>query len=249
MLIFIAGCAGPRETVVPEATLPDAFPNHTAGQVIGLIENDARHLDAFSARGTLTLQSPSQRGTFNTTLRSRRADSLYLSAGQFGFEGLRALVTPDSFFVYDILRNRVTFGDVATAGASLPIPLDGEAVFESLLGVIVPEESVSWRLSAGGRFYTLNDPIRNRTLVVDPTLWRVIRYEERDSDGQLVEERLYSDFSEHDGVLLPTRVTFNVPSQNTNVTLVYRSIDVNPASLNFDLRASSSARYTPAGAD
>lgn len=245
--LVLAGCAGPREVVTPTADLPDEFPYHTAEQIIDLISDDASHLDAFSARASLTLQSPSQRGTFNATVRNRRADSLYLSAGQFGFEGLRALVTPDSFYVYDLLRNRITYGDVAAVAGSLPIPIDQDGVFESLLGIIVPDRSTNWQLSAGGRYYTLVDRERRRTLVVDPTLWRVIRYEERTTSGELMEERLYADYAETDGVLLPGRVTFNVPDQDTHVTLVYRSIDLNPSNLRFDLRASGSAQRVPAG--
>jgi hypothetical protein len=50
-------------------------------------------------------------------------------------------------------------------------------------------------------------------------------------------------------VVLPGRVTFNVPAQDTQVTLVYRTIDVNPSNLSFDLRASNSATRVPAGAE
>lgn len=246
-LLLIAGCAAPREAMVPPGELPSEFPHHSADQVIGMIGDDAAGLDAFSARGTLTLQSPAQRGTFNATIRNRRADSLYISAGQFGFEGLRALVTPDSFYVYDLLRNRVTYGDVAMAGGSLPIPLGGDDIFQSLIGIVVPDAGADWRIASSGRYYTLSDQVRGRTLVVDPTIWRVIRYEERDPQGDLIEERSYSDFSVHDGVLLPGRVSFNVPAQDTQVTLIYRSIDVNPGSMSFDLRVSNSASRIPAG--
>jgi hypothetical protein len=247
LLLFVAGCAAPREAVTPPGELPSEFPHHSADDVIGMITDDAAHLDAFSARGTLTLQSPSQRGTYNATIRNRRADSLYLSAGQFGFEGLRALVTPDSFYVYDLLRNRVTYGDVETAGSAFPIPIGADDVFQSLIGVVVPEAGTDWRISASGRYYTLSDQVRRRTLVVDPSIWRVIRYEERNGEGDLVEERLYSDFGMHGGMLLPGRVAFNVPAQDTRVTLVYRSIEVNPGNLNFDIRVSNSASRIPAG--
>jgi hypothetical protein len=42
-------------------------------------------------------------------------------------------------------------------------------------------------------------------------------------------------------------VAFNVPAQDTRVTLVYRSIEVNPGNLNFDIRVSNSASRIPAG--
>lgn len=245
--IILWGCAAPAATVEPPPELPAAFPNHSADDITRLIRSDADRLNAFSARAQLAIDSPSQRGSYAATIRSRRADSLFLSVGQFGFEGLRALVTPDSFFVYDLLRNRLTYGGVDQAAASLPIPVGGDDVFRSLLGTIVPDADTDWRLNAGGRFYTMTHPPSGRTVVVDPSIWRVIRYEERAPSGDLLEERLFSDFAEFDGVLLPRHVAINMPEQDTRVTLVYRSIALNPAALDFSLRVNRQAERVPAG--
>lgn len=245
---FLWGCTGPAATTEPPADVPAEFPNHSAEDIAFEIRSDTDDLEAFAGRAQLSINSPSQRGTYSATLRNRRADSLYLSVGQFGFEGLRALVTSDSFYVYDLLKNRVTYGAVDDAASTLPIPVGGDDVFRSLLGVIVPAPQEDWILNASGRYYTLTNRERGQTLVVDPSIWRVIRYEERDASGELVEERLYGDFQEFDGVLLPRRVTFNVPQQETSVTLAYRSIDVNPVSLDFGLRINRSAERVSASA-
>lgn len=246
--LFVWGCGGPAATVDAPADVPAEFPNHSADDIVFEIRADTDDLEAFSGRAQLSIDSPSQRGTYSATLRNRRADSLFLSVGQFGFEGLRALVTSDSFYVYDLLRNRLTYGSVDDASSALPIPVGGDDVFRSLLGVIVPSSQADWRLNASGRYYTLTSPEQGQTLVVDPAIWRVIRYEERDASGDLVEERLYGDFHEFDGVLLPRRVTFNIPPQETSVTLAYRSISVNPESLDFGLRVNRSAERVSASA-
>ncbi len=246
-VMALAGCSTPAETVEPPADVPADFPNHSARDIIYEIRSDTDDLESFSGRAQLNIQSPSQRGSYSATIRSRRGDSLFLSVGQFGFEGLRALVTPDSFYVYDLLRNRVTYGSVDEAAQSLPIPVGGDDVFRSLLGTIVPSADADWRLNAGGRYYTLAGRSRGQTMVVDPAIWRVIRYEERDADGELIEERLYSDFQEFDGRMLPRRVTINVPPQETTVSLVYRDLSLNPSSLDFGLRINPSAERVPAG--
>lgn len=243
-----AGCAAPRPAADPApADVPGEFPHHSLDDIEQHIRASTDTLRTFSGRGQLSINSPDQRGTYSATLRGRRSDSLFLSVGQFGFEGLRALVTPDSFYVYDVLRNRVSYGSVDDAGSVLPLPVGGDDAFRSLLGIIVPRSDGGWRLNASGRYYTLAESERGQTLVVDPSTWRVIRYEERDETGQLVEERLYSDFQETGGVILPRRVTFNLPQQETSVTMSFRDITLNPSSLDFNLRASGSAERTPAG--
>lgn len=247
-LLMLAGCTGTGESVERAPDVPAEFPHHATSDIIFEIRSDTDHLEAFTGRAQLSINSPSQRGSYSASLRNRRADSLYLSVGQFGFEGLRALVTPDSFFVYDLLKNRLTFGSVDDASSMLPIPVDGDDAFRSLLGIIVPPLDADWRLNASGRYYTLTSRERSQTLVVDPSIWRVIRYEERDGAGELVEERLYSDFQETDGVMLPRRVTFNVPKQETSVSLVYRDLSLNPGSMDFGLRVNRSAERVSASA-
>ncbi len=245
--ILYAGCASSAEIIEASPDLPAEFPHHSIQDISFAIDADTDAIQSYSARAQLSINSPSQRGTYSATLLNRRADSLLITVGQFGFDGLRALVTPDSFYVYDVLRNRVTYGSVDEAAASFPIPVGGDDVFRSLIGTLVPAHDSDWILNAGGRYYTLSNARLGRTLVIDPTIWRVIRYEERDAAGDLVEERLYSDFQDFDGKYLPRRVTINVPPHESSITLVYRSISLNPASIDFTLEVNRSADYIPAG--
>lgn len=248
ILILYAGCAAPAETIERPADLPAAFPHHSAQDIVFEVNADTDDIHAFTGRAQLNINSPTQRGSYSATLHNRRADSLLLSVSQFGFDGLRALITPDSFYVYDVLRNRLSYGSVNDAARSFPIPIGSDDdIFRTLIGAIVPQTGPDWILNAGGRYYTLANAQQGRTLVVDPSIWRVIRYEERNAAGELIEERLYSDFQEFDGAILPRRVSINVPELETSVTLVYRNISVNPSSLDFELQVNRTAERVRAG--
>lgn len=241
--IVLSACGGPRAVIDdrPDAPAGD-LPVLSAMDVVDQIGQSSSGIRSYAARGQINIQSPQQRGTYAVNVRAGASDSLFLSVGQFGIEGLRALVTPDSFFVYDVLRNRLTYGGIEQARAVLPVPLGGDDAFRSLIGTILPDMASAWQVNAGGRFYTMSAADENRTLVVDPALWSVLRYEERDASGDLVEERLYSDHADFGGYMLPRRIAFNIPGHETSVTLMYRDVDINPDRLDLSLRVNRTAQ-------
>jgi hypothetical protein len=178
----------------------------------------------------------------------RRDDSLYLSISPgLGIEAVRLLVTPDSAFVYDRIDNRVRYGSSEDAAAILPVPIGMDVLASAILGRTVPDASVAWQVAAEDDRYVLTSPANDEQYVVDPTLWRVVSYERRDSAGRLVEERRFEDYSAVDDVVLPRRLVFQLPEEETTVVLTYRDIDVNPSGLSFDLRVRNDARWTPVG--
>lgn len=242
LALALAACAGPRPRGDAPADLPEAFPHHTADQIQFHLVRTADTLRAFEARASLTLRSPEQNGTFGAELRSRRADSLYLTLSPgLGIEAARVLVTPDSFFLHDRIRNRLTYGALADAAGLLPAPLAGGDFFASLLGLVVPEPGVDWTVTPDTAHYVLTDREGRRTYVVDPARWRVVRYEERAPDGTLVETRTYSDFAQHGAVYLPRRAVFERPADDVLAAIYYRSLEVNPARLAFPARVGATA--------
>ena len=238
-LFWMAGC-GPKPPPDLRTELPDAFPNHTVEDIRTRIRLSSDTLASFKAKASLSIESPARSGRFSADVHDRRGDSLYLSISVGGLgiqvEGARALVTPDSFFFYNRIEKKLLYGALDEAGEALPSVLTGDNVFLNLLGIVAPEPDVAWRLEADSAFYVLHDPEGLRQYRIDPALWRVVRYEERTSDGELVEERVFSDFDTFEGVYLPRRVVLRRPGDGSSASLYYRSIDLNPPSLSFDLR-------------
>lgn len=240
----LAGCSSSREAA-PTA-LPEAFPNHSLSEIQShLLASHADTLHSFSADARVTVRSPQRNGTFNATVRQKRDDSLLMTLSLFGIEGARVLVTPDSFFVYDRRNGQLMLGRLDDAGAYLPAPIASEQVFENMLGLVRPESSIDWSVSADSARYYLTSPSERRTVVVDPAQWRVIRYAEYSSSGDLVQERLFDDFQMVNGVRVPKRVVFRRPPDKTMALLDYKDLSLNPSGLTFDLGAPDDVRRVP----
>jgi outer membrane lipoprotein-sorting protein len=241
---LLVGCAGSKEPVAPG--LPEGFPNHSATQIQQRIQMSADTLTSFRANARATVRSPAQNGTFNTEVRHVRDDSLYMNFRLFGIEGARLLVSRDSFFFYDRRENRMVVGSRAQAERLFPAPLARGSIFKNLLGFLAPPSTSGWTVTHDSSRYYVKDPTGQRTYTVDPTRWRVVRYAVTDDTGSTLEERLFTDFTTIDGVLLPTRVIFRRPADEMMVMMRYGSLRLNPASLSFDLDVNGDVpRVTP----
>lgn len=246
LLVTVAGCAPSRRLAERPTELPDRFPRHSLEEIDQLIRVDTDTLTAFRGKASLALRSPQQSGQFSADIRSRRDDSLYLSISPgLGIEAARALVTPDSFFLYNRIENEVTYGSIDRAAEFLPAPLASGDLFRNLLGLSVPEVGPGWQLEATEDRYLLRDPSGLQTYVIDPALWRIVRYEARTPDGVLVEERTYSDFDRFDGVFLPRQIVFERPAEEILASIYYRDLALNPREMSFPFRTSPAARRNP----
>ena len=239
--LAVAGCSGSR-TVADRPALPSAFPTHSLAQIQASLRAEADTLRAFTAKASLALRTPEQSASLSATLRHRRGDSLFMSLSPgLGIEAARVLVTPDSFYVYDRLKKRLSYGSLAYAAGVLPAPLVGDDVFRSLLGLTVPESSVDWRVEPDSQFYHLVAPDGLQRYVVDPARWRIVRYEAQTPAGELLETRTYDEFDRFGGVLLPRRVELDRPLDATRARLFFREITLNPDALDFRFRIGDDA--------
>src|SRR5690606_41023061 len=117
----------------------------------------------------------------------------------------------------------------------------GDDICLGFLGFLPPEETTAWQLSADSSYYHLRDPDQDRLFVVDPAIWRVVRYEERDGEGALLAQRLFYDFDLIEHLFLPRRVVIRRPQEETSATLYYRDLDLNPGALSFPDRIGEGA--------
>lgn len=246
--LFFSSCARTRPFTPAEADLPSAFPNHTIVQIERLLAERSDTTRSFRARAALSLTSPEQSGRFTAEIRERVGDSLFLSISPgLGIEAINVLITRDSAFVYDRISNRVQFGSIDEADAILPVPIGGGALGKNLRGQIEPHFGADWTLHADSTTYLAVSPSRMERYRIDPALWRIIHYERRDSEGDVIEERIYEDHANVEGSVIPRRVVFRRPLEETTVVLTYREIDVHPTSMSFDLRVRQGARWIPVG--
>ena len=225
--LLIGGCRTTRNVALPD--LPSAFPHHNVEQIETYVNSASDTLTGFAARASVSVSSPERNARFSSVIDHRRGDSLLLNVKvTLGIEAMRALITPDSFFVYNRLNKKLYYGDIARAGEFLPLPVDGDNLFGLLLGLPQADPDGRWTLTADSSYYQLASRDETLRLTIDPRIWRVVHLQQFDDVGVLIEDRKYSDFAEFDGVLLPRRLVVSRPADTTMASMFYSSIDLNP---------------------
>ena len=236
LVALAAGCtSGPLVRNAPALNAPAEFPNHTAEQIVFLMEAlaESDSLVAFTSQASLAIRSPERDADLAATIRQREADTLWASVrGPFGIEVARARATPDSFAVLDKLNDRLYLGPVAAAASYLPTPSDTHDLFRNFLGTLRPEPGASWTLSVKDQLYVLADGMSGRVFTVDPSIWRTVRFQGFDA-GVLVDERTFSAFDTIDGRILPRRIELRNPRDDTRLTVEQKKVTLNPTDLAF----------------
>ncbi len=235
-LLLIAGCsAGPLVRDAPDLAAPADFPNHTAGQIVLLMETVAGQdsIAAFSSQAKVEVRSSTRDADLAATVRQRAADTLWVSArGPFGIEVARARATPESVEIWDRIGGRLYAGSVEAASQFLPSAVGTRELFDTLLGRLRPATAEGWSVQRDSSRYVLTTDDGAQRFTVDPASWRTVRYERFDG-GSLVDERSFSAFDVVQGRVLPRRVALRNPRAGASVTLEHRTLTLNPPGLTF----------------
>lgn len=232
--LVTSGCGSTSPTTAP-GELPIGFPDHSAEDIRAQILQRSDTLHSFTATARITVRSPEQNQSFNAEVRQQRADSLFMRFSLFGVEGGRLLVTPDSVFFYDSRQNTLQVGPVSAAQEILPAPVTSGQIFENMLGLVRPNPSTDWSVEADSSLYYLTSSSGRRTMTVDPSRWRVVRFEKESEDGTTLEERLFSEFRSVGGILIPHQIRFRRPDDGLTALINYKEITLNPEQLSLTL--------------
>lgn len=248
LFLLLSGCAGTRVLDRgPAAPLAENFPNHAFEDVVARVTQDRGAFTGVQGRGELSLNSPTQSGRFGLNLLASEAGRVLIAGSAFGIEGVRALVRPDSFFLYNRLENTLTLGATADASALLPLPTDAEAGFALLLGMHV-DTLHTWSMSARDGVYVLLREDGREAVQIDARLWRVIRSATYGTAGELVEERIWGAFREPGNGLpaLPHTLSIHRPADRLQAVLTFSTLVANPANTPPDrLSVPSGVRLNP----
>lgn len=242
--LLIASCSGASRTAdAPD--LPDRFPDHSPDQIRTQILGASDTIQSYSAKARVAVQSPDQDRSFNAVVHHRRGDSLFMRVSLFGIEGGRLLVTRDSVFFYDTRKSVLRVGPVEAVQQLFPAPVSSDDFFQNMLGLLAPTRAADWSLQADSSLYYVSSSTDREHYTVDPTRWRVVRYEERVESETVVQKRLFSDFRPVDGVLLPAQVIFQQPTANLRARIKYQEMTLNPPDLSFSLDVPSQVPRRP----
>lgn len=241
--ILLTGCGSSSPTTAPG--LPEAFPNHSADEIRQQITRGTDTIQSYTAKARVNVRTPDANQSFNAVVHHRRADSLFMRLSLFGMEGGRLLLTPDSVFFYDTRKGVLRVGPVEAVQKLFPAPVSSDRFFDNMLGVLAPRARPDWSLESDSSLYYLSDAADRQRYTIDPTQWRVVRYEEHSATGTVLQKRLFSEFRRVGGLLLPAQLIFQQPSDNLRAVIMYKEMDLNPSELSFSLNVPADVPQRP----
>jgi len=226
-----------------ESDIPDDFPHHSVSEILSRLPITPEVFNEFYAETAVALSSPDENGRFSTRITFRRHDSLLIRVRfPLGIEGARVLITQDSGWVYNRIREEVVVGRRDAITNALPGAVFGTNFIGDVLNFITPDPSIPWQLSSDTLRYHLISPDSTVRIDVDPALWRVVRIEHRSLAGMVLEQRSYTDFRTINQQVLPLRLIVSRPAEDTRLSMVLRKLETMPGRLSFDLGLKSDTR-------
>ena len=237
-LVILALVGSACRTTRPAALETPASSLTVAEVLQNVTDAAALPFESVELRGDLAIRSPVFAGAFGATLRHRRADTLHaaLQASAFRVEAAQALITLDSFFVHNRFERQLILGPTALLESALPGLFEGGALFDLLLGLVVPDSHEDWTLTSTSPQVVLESTRSGWEYTIDPETWRTLARQHRGPDGAIQETVRFSEYELTDGYLLPRRLVLQRPPMDVAVSASYRSITLNPVELNFALR-------------
>ncbi len=243
LILQLSACRSTSPFTSLETDFPDNFPNHSVSEILSRLPATPEVFDEIYAETTVALSSPDENGRFSTRIAFRRDDSLLIRVRfPFGIEGVRVLITQDSGWVYDRIHEEVVVGTRDAITNALPGAIFGTNLIDDALNFITPDPSIPWQLSSDALRYHLTSPDSTLRIDVDPTLWRVVHVEHKNSAGTVLEQRWYTDFRTINQQVLPLRLIISRPAEDTRLSMVLRKLETGPGRLSFDLGLKSDTR-------
>ncbi len=235
-LLAMMGCASTSYVSRQSGTLPDGFPNHSLSEVLSTLPAYPPELDRVFVEAQIAISSPEEKGRFTAKISYHRPDSMIARIGfPLGIEGARVLMAGDSAYVYDRIEKVLYTGSPERITAVLPQAVAGTQLIETATGFLTPDAGRSWSLSSDSLFYFIHSEDQTIRYLIDPSLWRVVGYRLSNSSGTIVEQRTYMDFDLINNILIPRRMVFSRPQEDTRLSMAIRRIDMDPSRLTFDL--------------
>ncbi len=244
--------------------MPAAYPDHSLEDVLSRIPDLPHAFQEITAEASVNVASPEESGRFTARIAWRRDDSMLVRIRfPLGVEGARVLITPDSAYVWDRIEKTLIVGTPSSIEAVLPVAVAGTDLVALATGFVRPGaggaqasgaqasgaqdgseradplDPTTWTLRADSLHYELTRTDGSERLLVDPSRWRVVYAEYRNSEGHIFEQRWYTAFADLGGMLVPRRVSVSQPLRDARIIMSLSRFDTSPGHLSFDLGANN----------
>lgn len=229
---------------VPNTVLERKFPHHTLADIQMALIAAKPKLSKFQMDTKMSIVTPDINQNVSSRIDFDQNQGVYanFTATLLEIEGARMLISRDSFYLYNKLESELVYGAVAKASEFLPISGTISEVHDLLLGGLSPNFNRTWTLSTTEpndvrpAMYALVSENGRLRYEIDPSLWRVVRFEQKDTEGNVTEVVTYSNFKPFSGIVLPERTIVRQAQTRRNAIINVKALNLNPSQQRFDIR-------------
>ena len=239
--LALAGCHRAVSTKSGSLTTGTSTPAAATVATPSGVKATNTNFDYLTGRGKVHFKTKDAEQSANFALRVRRDSAIWLSGSLLGFEGVRALLTPDSVRVVNRLKKEYFAGDYAYLSQLLKVPVTYRQMQDILLG--------DYQEAPQGALPVVKKEGENQS-VTYPVAALILEQLVNIGDGRLQQLKVsetaaqrsltvgYSDFQKPTGTELPFAFTTTVLGQqegvaSTSATLNYQKVEVGSGHLDF----------------
>lgn len=220
----------------------------SASHLLAAVSAQHQRLISSSGRGTISFDGPDVSGTaaFESSLKT--PDSLLVSLeGPFGIDVGTFFLSREKYVLYNSFENRVFTGVPTDAAIRSVVPFDLTYdqllnTFSGLFNIDHKEEELVEYGVDNSMFMLAYDRRSGKCRYwVDPVYALVARVEVRDAEDRVVLEMRAGSFTSEGGASAPKRISMQLPLQNRQVFILYRSLSLNVSAPRFAFSIPASA--------
>jgi len=115
------------------------------------VEESEFDFDTFEAKAKVRFEDEDRRLTFRTTIRIAKDEKIWISGGMLGFEGVRALITPDSVRIINKLEREYYQEPIEYLSEVSNLPVNFEGLQNLIIGnaLFFDEDNVKYQEKEG----------------------------------------------------------------------------------------------------
>jgi hypothetical protein len=228
VIALVAGCSSPKETISIDHS-------STSQEIIAMVNSLPSSIQTFTAAGSIDVQTPQMAQSAGFDIALKKPDSVRLVIeGPFGITVGKALLTHDTFKLYNALSNTLYEGDTRKGLEMLPNTMDfnPELLIDAMSGVRRFEEKYStpdsFYVSQNSYvFVFVNDTVKV-IFTVSGESHRITKVQTFSEDSVILLEEKYSYTQTQDSIWKPSLAHISIPAKSIILDVYFDDVSINP---------------------
>ncbi|MBX2844757.1 MAG: DUF4292 domain-containing protein [Saprospiraceae bacterium] len=129
ILLGFSACKNKKDIAATEGPI-----NLNKNKAMTLFQDGIVDFDTFEGKSKIRFEDAERQLSFKATVRVKKDEMIWVSAGMLGFEGVRALITPDSVKVINRLERTYYESSIDYVGELTNMPVNFEGLQNLLVG-------------------------------------------------------------------------------------------------------------------